>query len=35
MSWSEEYFESHVRQLNTPRGATEELGYLPEHRIGN
>ena len=31
----EEYPESHVRQLNAPRGAAEELGYLLEHRIGN
>ncbi|KAI5382364.1 hypothetical protein KIW84_MT0014 (mitochondrion) [Lathyrus oleraceus] len=33
--WSEEYPESHVRQLNAPRGAAEELGDLLEHRIGN
>lgn len=30
-----EYPESHVRQLNAPRGAAEELGDLLEHRIGN
>ncbi|GKV51691.1 hypothetical protein SLEP1_g58322 [Rubroshorea leprosula] len=30
MPWSEEYPESHVRQLNAPRGATEELGDLLE-----
>jgi hypothetical protein len=29
------YPESHVRQLNAPRGAAEELGDLLEHRIGN
>lgn len=33
--WSGEYPESHVRQLNAPRGAAEELGELLEHRIGN
>lgn len=33
--WGEEYPESHVRQLNAPRGAAEELGDLLEHRIGN
>lgn len=33
--WSEEDPESHVRQLNKPRGAAEELGDLLEHRIGN
>lgn len=33
--WSEEYPESHVRQLNAPRGTAEELGDLLEHRIGN
>lgn len=33
--WSGEYPESHVRQLNAPRGAAEELGDLLEHRIGN
>lgn len=27
--------ESHVRQLNTPQGAAEELRDLLEHRIGN
>ena len=27
--WSEEYPESHVRQLNAPRGAAEELGGGP------
>ncbi|KZV56232.1 hypothetical protein F511_13149 [Dorcoceras hygrometricum] len=32
---SGEYPESHVRQLNTPRGAAEELRDLLEHRIGN
>lgn len=31
--WSEEYPESHVRQLNAPRGAA--VGDLLEHRIGN
>ena len=31
----EEYPESHIRQLNAPRGAAEELGDLLEHRIGN
>ena len=31
----EEYLESHVRQLNAPRGAAEELGNLLEHKIGN
>ena len=31
--WSEEYPESHVRQLNAP--SAEELGDLLEHRIGN
>jgi len=29
------YPESHVRQLNTPQGAAEELRDLLEHRIGN
>jgi len=24
--WSEDYLESHVRQLNTPRAASEKLG---------
>ena len=33
--WSGEYPESHVRQLNAPRGAAEELGDLVEHWIGN
>lgn len=33
--WSEEYPESHVRQLNASRGLAEELGDLLEHRIGN
>ncbi|RYQ91060.1 hypothetical protein Ahy_B09g096928 [Arachis hypogaea] len=28
MPWSEEYHKSHVRQLNAPRGAAEELGDL-------
>lgn len=35
MPGSEEYPESHVRQLNAPRGAVEELGDLLERRIGN
>ena len=33
--WSEEDPESHVRQLNTPQGAAEELRDLLEPRIGN
>jgi hypothetical protein len=35
MPWRGEYPESHVRQLNAPRGAAEELRDLLEHRIGN
>ncbi|EXB20186.1 hypothetical protein L484_001090 [Morus notabilis] len=31
--WSEEYPESHVRQLNAPRGAAEELGDLLEQQL--
>lgn len=33
--WSGEYPESHIRQLNGPRGSAEELRDLLEHRIGN
>lgn len=36
VSWSGEYPESHVRPLNAPRGAAEELRDLLEStRIGN
>lgn len=35
MPCSGEYPESHVRQLNTPQGAAEELRDLLEPRIGN
>lgn len=35
MPWSGEYPDNHVRQLNAPRGAAEELGDLVEHWIGN
>ena len=33
--WGEEYPKSHVRQLNAPRGAAEELEDFLEHKIGN
>ena len=35
MPWSEEYPESHVRQLNAPQDDAKELGDLLEHKISN
>lgn len=33
MPWSEEYPESHVRQLNAPRGVARELTYSTGYAI--
>lgn len=35
MPWSEDYPESHKRQLNAPRGAAEELEDLLDNIIDN